>query len=117
MAASATTSSSKQNTSDGSSADSGAWMKVAGATAAAVAGGVLLKRRLAPKRHRVLGVPLPPVRLDGLIPSDGLDLKRIGKQVNKAGKRAVTASHQLSKLSDDVERVGKTAQKLGDSLS
>jgi len=88
-----------------------------GATAAAVAGGALLKRQLTPKRRKVLGVRVPRPHLNGLVPSGGLDLKPIGKRVSKAGKRVVTTSQQLSKLSDDVERVGKSAQKVGDSLS
>jgi hypothetical protein len=90
---------------------------VTGATAAAVAGGALLKQQLAPKRRKVLGVPLPRPHLNGFDPSHPLELKPIGKRVTKAGKRVVKTSQQLAKLSDEVERVGKTAQKVGDSLS
>ena len=86
-------------------------MIAGGATAAAVAGGALLKRQLAPKRRKVLGVSVPKPKLDSL------DLKPIAKQIANAGKRVTTTSEQLSKLSGDVERVGKTAQKVGDSLS
>jgi hypothetical protein len=88
-----------------------------GAAAAALAGGVLLKRQLAPKQRKVLGVPVPRPRLNGLVPSGGLDMKPIAKGISSAGKRASKTSMQLSKLSDDVERVGKTAQKVGDTLS
>jgi hypothetical protein len=85
-----------------------------GAAAAAVAGGALLKRQLAPKRHKVLGVTLPPPpKLD----AKKLDLKPLAKQISKAGKKVTATSEQLAKLSGDVERVGKTAQKVGDSLS
>jgi hypothetical protein len=90
----------------------------AAAAAAAVAGGALLKRQLVPKRRKVLGVKLPKApKLDGVLPSGGLDLKPVATQISKAGKRAASTSEQLHKLSDDVERVGKTAQKVGDSLS
>jgi hypothetical protein len=88
-----------------------------GATAAAVAGGALLKRQLTPRRRKVLGVSVPTPKLDGFVPSGGLDLKPIAKGISKGGKRVVRTSQQLAKLSDDVERVGKTAQKVGDSLS
>jgi len=88
----------------------------AAAAAAAVAGGALLKRRLAPKRRKVLGVPVPRPNIDGLL-SGGLDLKPVAKGIASAGKRAAKTSQQLRKLSDDVEQVGKTAQKVGDSLS
>jgi hypothetical protein len=88
------------------------------AAAAAVAGGALLKRQLAPKRPKVLGVPVPVPRpkVDGLL-SGGLDLKPVAKGIANAGKRAAKTSQQLRKLSDEVEQVGKTAQKVGDSLS
>jgi hypothetical protein len=85
---------------------------LAAGAAAAVAAGALLRRRLAHQRRTVLGVRLP---VDGLVPS-GLDVKPIAKGISNAGKRIVKVSHQLAKLSDDVERVGKTAQKVGDSL-
>ena len=87
------------------------------AAAAAIAGGAALKRQLAPRRRRVLGVSMPALRLDELVPSDGPDLKRIAKRVATAGKLVVTTSRRLSKLSDELERVGKATQKLGDSLS
>ena len=89
---------------------------LAGAAAAAVAGGALVKRQLAPKRRKVLGVPVPRPKMDGLL-SGGLDLKPVAKGIANAGKRAATTSQQLRKLSDDVEQVGKTAKKVGDSLS
>src|ERR671933_1421915 len=72
------------------------------AAAAAIAGGAALKRQLSPRRRSVLGVSIPALRLDELVPSDGPDLKRIGKRVANAGKRVVTTSRQLSKLSDDL---------------
>ncbi|HMI72129.1 MAG TPA: hypothetical protein VK510_19180, partial [Solirubrobacteraceae bacterium] len=80
------------------------------------AGGALLKRQLTPKRRKVLGVPLPSPKIDGVF-SGGLDLKPVAKGIAKAGKRVASTSQQVSKLSDDVEQVGKTAQKVGDSLS
>ena len=92
-------------------------MLAGGATAAAVAGAALLKRQLTPQHRKVLGVPVQTPHLDGLVPSGGFDLKAIGKGITKAGKHVVSTSRQLSKLSDDIERVGKSAQKLGDSLS
>jgi hypothetical protein len=90
---------------------------VTGATAAAAAGGALLKRRLTPKRRKVLGVRVPRPQLDGLLPSGGLDLTPIAKGISNAGKRVTKTSQQLAKLSDDVEQIGKTAQKMGDSLT
>jgi hypothetical protein len=90
---------------------------LAAGAAAAVAAGAMLRRRLARKRHTVLGVRLPDLPVDGLVPSGGLDVKPIAKGISNAGKRIVKVSHQLAKLSDDVERVGKTAQKVGDSLT
>ena len=89
---------------------------LAGAAAAAVAGGALVKRQLAPKRRKVLGVPVPRPKVDGLL-SGGLDLTPVAKGIANAGKRAAKTSQQLRKLSDDVEQAGKTAQKVGDSLS
>jgi hypothetical protein len=86
------------------------------ATAVAVAGGALLKRQLAPKRRKVLGVRVPTPHMNGLL-SGGLDLKPVGKQVSRAGKRVVTTSQQLSRLSDAILRVGKATEKVGDSLS
>jgi hypothetical protein len=82
-----------------------------GAAAAGIAGGALLKRQLTPERRKVLGVSLPPKpKLNRLVPSGGLELKPIAKQVSKSGKRATKASAQLSKLSDDVERVGNACR-------
>jgi septal ring factor EnvC (AmiA/AmiB activator) len=89
----------------------------AGATAMTVAGAALLRRQLAPKRRKVLGVPMPTPHLDGVVPSQAPDLKSIARGISQTGKRVAKAGQQLSKLSDDVERVGKTAQKTGDSLS
>jgi hypothetical protein len=89
---------------------------LAGGAAVAVAGGALVKRQLAPKRRKVLGVTVPRPKMDGLL-SGGLDLKPVAKGIASAGTRAAKTSQQLRKLSDDVERVGKTAQKMGDSLS
>jgi len=88
-----------------------------GATAVAVAGGALLKRQLTPKRRKILGVPVPSPHLNGSVPSPRLDVKPIAKGISNAGKRATKTSKQLAKLSDDVERVGKSAQKVGDSLT
>jgi hypothetical protein len=89
---------------------------LAAGAATAVAASALLRRRLARKRRTVLGVRLPELPVDGFVPSGRLDVKPIAKGISNAGKRIVEVSHQLAKLSDDVERVGKTAQKVGDSL-
>jgi hypothetical protein len=89
---------------------------IAGAAAAAVAGGALVRRQFAPKRRKVLGVTVPRPEVDGLL-SGGLDLKPVAKGIASAGKRVAKTSQQLRKLSDEVEQVGKTAQKVGDSLS
>jgi hypothetical protein len=84
------------------------------ASAAAFTGGALLKQKLMPKRRKVLGMTLPTTpKLNG----GKLDFKPVGKQLSKAGKRAASVSEQLAKLSGDVERAGRTAQKVGDSLS
>jgi hypothetical protein len=78
----------------------------AGATAAAFTGAALLKRRLTPnKRRKVLGVS---------VAAGGADL---AGWLSTAGKRVAKTSQELAKLSNDVEQVGKTAQKVGDSLS
>ena len=92
-------------------------MLAGGAAAAAVFAGALLRRQLTRKRRKVLGVHLPELHVDGLVPSGGLDVKPIAKGIKNAGKRIVKTSHQLAKLADDVERVGKTTQKVGDSLA
>jgi hypothetical protein len=88
-----------------------------GAAAAAVAGGALLKRQIRPRRRTVLGMSLPRPHLDGLVPSGRIDLKPVAKQVSNAGKAVTATSQQLAKLSGDAERLGKSAQKFGDSLS
>jgi hypothetical protein len=88
----------------------------AAAAAAAVAGGALLKRQLATKHRKVLGVPVPRPNIDGLL-SGGIDLKPVAKGIANAGKRVAKTSREVSKLSDEVEQVGKSAQKVGDSLS
>jgi hypothetical protein len=72
---------------------------VAGGAAIAVAGGALLTRQLTRKR------------------GGGVDLKPVAKGISTAGERVANASQQLSKLSGDVEQVGKSTKKLGDSLS
>ena len=71
---------------------------VAGGAAIAVAGGALLTRQLTRKRG-------------------GIDLKPVAKGISNAGERVAKTSQQLSKLSDDVEQVGKSTKKVGDSLS
>jgi len=88
----------------------------AGAAAAAAAGGAMLKRRSS-QRPKVLGVSTPKLSMDGLPSPRRLDLKPIGKQVSRAGEAVVDVSRRVSKLSDDAERVGKTAQRLGDKIS
>jgi hypothetical protein len=110
---------------------------------AGVAGGLLLGRKLMPKRRKVLGVPVPrlgldelipsggldlkPVAksvskarkrgLDGLIPSGGLDVKSMAKTISKAGKRVTKAGEQMSQLSGDVQRAGQTAQRVADTIN
>jgi hypothetical protein len=79
--------------------------------------GILLGRRLMPKRKTVLGIPLPRNGLNGLVASNGINLKSMGKRIGSAGRQITKASEQLGKLSEDVERVGKTAQRVGDRLS
>jgi hypothetical protein len=90
---------------------------LAAGAVAAVAAGAMVRRRMARKRRTVLGVRLPDLPGDGLVPSGGLDVKPIAKGISRAGKRIVKVSHQLAKLSEDVERVGKTTKKVGDSLA
>jgi hypothetical protein len=73
---------------------------VAGGAAIAVAGGALITRQLARKRG-----------------GGGIDLKPVAKGISTAGERVANASQHVSKLSGDVEQVGKTTKNLGDSLS
>jgi hypothetical protein len=63
-----------------------------------VAGGAILTRQLTRKRG-------------------GIDLKPVAKGIAGAGEQVAKTSKQLSKLSDDVEQVGMSAKKVGDSLS
>ena len=89
----------------------------AGVAAAAAVGGGVLKRQRSSKSRKVLGVSAPKLNLDGVVSPRGLDLKPIGKQVARAGEFIVTASRRVSQLSGDAERVGRSAKKLGDSIS
>lgn len=89
----------------------------AGAAAAAAAGGALLKHQRSSKGRKILGVSAPKLNLNGVVSRRGLDVKPIGKQVANAGDLIVTASHRVSKISGDAERVGRAAKKLGDSIS
>ena len=77
----------------------------------------MLKRQRSSKRRKALGVSAPKLNLDGVASRRGLDLKPIGKQVARAGELVETTSRRVSKLSGDAERVGRTAKKLGDSIS
>lgn len=86
------------------------------AAAALAAGGALIKHQLAPKKRKVLGVPLPTPKLNGLSPAKSLNMKNVGKQIAKAGERMTDSSKELSKFSDRVERAGKSAQQLGETL-
>jgi hypothetical protein len=81
----------------------GAPALAAGAAAAGVAGGLLIKSRMG--RKKVLGVSLPR--------SSDIDVKSLAKNVGKASKQFGQTSKNVSK---DIERVGDQAERLGKML-
>jgi hypothetical protein len=82
----------------------------AGAAAAGVAGGLVLKSRQ--RRHKILGVPLP--RSIGKVRLSDLDVKSVAKTVGKASKQFGQTSKSVSK---DIEQVGDQAERVGKILS
>jgi len=105
-----------ESSSNGSGAGNGDKLKSAAktvvpmvASAAAFTGGALLKQKLMPKRRKVLGMSMPAKPKVGAKP--------MGKQLSKAGRQAATVGQRLGRLSGDVERAGRTAQRVGDSMS
>jgi hypothetical protein len=82
----------------------------AGAAAAGVAGGLLLKGRT--RRRKLLGLPLPR-SLSKLSLSD-LDVRSVMKNVGEASKQFGQTSKNVSK---DIERVGDQAERVGKILS
>jgi hypothetical protein len=71
-----------------------------GAAAVGVLGGIVLGRRVLPRRT-VLGIP---------VPRGGLSLRPVAKEVGKAGK-------QIGRLTDELAQARKQAKKVGDALS
>jgi hypothetical protein len=82
----------------------------AGAAAAGVAGGLVLKSRT--RRHKILGVPLP--RSIGKVRLSDLDVRSVAKTVGKASKQFGQTSKSVSK---DIEQVGDQAERVGKILS
>jgi hypothetical protein len=62
---------------------------------------VLGIRVLAPRRKTVLGVP---------VPREGVGLKPMAKEIQKAGR-------QLGRLADEVAKARQQAKQVGDALS
>lgn len=88
-------------------------MLAGGGVVAGIAGGILLGHRLVPQRRKVLGVRLGK----GAFTGHGFDLKPTAKQVSNAGKRMTSVSGQLIRFGDDLQSVGRAAQRVGDSFS
>ena len=80
-----------------------------GATAAGVAGGMLLRGRM--RRKTVLGVPVP--RSLGKASISDFDVKSMAKTLGKASKSFGETSKSVSK---DIERVGNQAERIGKIL-
>jgi hypothetical protein len=72
-----------------------------GATAAAVAGALVMKGTR--RQKTILGVPVPRK-----VPS--VDVKQVAKAVGKASRQLAETSKSVSK---DIERVGEQAERLG----
>jgi hypothetical protein len=81
-----------------------------GATAAGVAGGMLLKGRM--RRKTVLGVPVP--RSLSKVSLSDMDLHSMAKTVGKASKDLGKTTKTVSK---DIERVGEQVERIGKILS
>jgi hypothetical protein len=77
-----------------------------GATAAGVAGGLLIRSRT--RRKKVLGVPLPRS-----LSAPELDVKSMAKTVGKASKQFGETTKTVSK---DMERVGTQAERIAKIL-
>jgi hypothetical protein len=75
-----------------------------GATAAGVAGGLLIRSRS--RQRKVLGIPVPQS-----ISSPDIDVKSMAKTVGKASKQlgqtTKTVSKDMERVADQVERIGK----------
>jgi hypothetical protein len=79
----------------------------AGAAAAGVAGGLVLRGRK--RRRTVLGISVPRSLSRGL----DLDPKAVAKTVGSASKRFAKSSKSMSK---ELERAGEQAEKIGKIL-
>lgn len=81
-----------------------------GATALAVAGGLVLKDRL--RRKTVLGVRVP--RSIGKPRVSNVDVKAVAKNVGKASTQFGQKTQRVAK---DIERAGEQAERFGRLLS
>ena len=77
-----------------------------GATAAGVAGGLLIRSRT--RQKKVLGVPVPRS-----LSKPDVDLKSMAKTVGKASKQLGQTTKTVSR---DMERVGDQAERIGKML-
>jgi hypothetical protein len=77
-----------------------------GATAAGVAGGLLIRSRT--RQKKVLGVPVPRS-----LGKPDLDVKSLAKSVGKASKQFGETTKTVSK---DMEMVGDQAERIGKIL-
>jgi hypothetical protein len=77
-----------------------------GATAAGVAGGLLIRSRT--RQKKMLGVPVPRS-----LSKPDVDLKSMAKTVGKASKQFGQTTKTVSK---DMERVGDQAERIGKML-
>ena len=74
---------------------------MAGTGALGVAGGVLLGRTTLKKNRKVLGVPIPGVKID---------MADMSKQIGEAGK-------QFSRLANEVKTARERAEKIGKAIT
>jgi hypothetical protein len=77
-----------------------------GATAAGVAGGLLIRSRT--RQKKMLGVPVPRS-----LSKPDVDLKSMAKTVGKASKQFGQTTKTVSR---DMERVGDQAERIGKML-
>jgi hypothetical protein len=77
-----------------------------GATAATVAGGLLIRSRT--RQKKVLGVPVPRS-----LSKPDIDLRSMAKSVGKASKQLGQTTKTVSR---DMERVGDQAERFGKML-